>query len=62
MTDKPKCAHKFVRLIDRWYGQGKYSVFVCNDCGDAFMPELKPFTLDEEIKKPEIKGDKDETR
>lgn len=57
MTDKPKCTHKFVRLIDRWYGHGKYSVFVCNDCDETLMPELKPFTLDvkEEKRKDEDK-------
>jgi hypothetical protein len=40
-----ECPHKFVRLIERWYGQGKYNVFVCNECDETLMPKFEKFSL-----------------
>lgn len=50
-SSKPKdpktCPHTFVRLVDRWYGQGKYSVFVCNECNATLIPAWKEWEVEE---------------
>jgi hypothetical protein len=35
---KPECEHKHVRIGERWYGQGKYVFFQCNDCDQDVKP------------------------
>lgn len=57
MTNPKDCAHKFVKLIERWYGQGKYCVFICNDCDKALMPKFEEFSL--EVEKKEVTSDRE---
>lgn len=34
--DPKTCRHQFPRIVDRWYGNGRYIVFQCNEC-DAYL-------------------------
>lgn len=50
--DPAKCLHKFVHLAERWYGQGKYTIFICKDCDAILTPVWKEWKLEDAQEKP----------